>query len=279
MKKILLLTMLLMLCAATAYTQSAAEQELLNFNSEYEKAQLNRDAAFFARVLADDYVFSNSEGLTEDKKQVLAWLNSEKEKPTYHQISLRSENVKARVSGNQGILTGDWVSTSRPIDDASAEPHIDRGRYTAILEKRGGNWVVIAEHASEAQHDRKLMEQEVLKASIAYTDVIRRRDKTGFERMLFDTYTYTNERGDIRNKAEDIAFSTAPGTTIESMVVSDRSVRVISNGSAVETGKFHIKGTNNGKAFDDTGRYTTTWIWRGGRWRIAADHTSNIPAK
>jgi hypothetical protein len=63
---------------------------------------------------------------------------------------------------------------------------------------------------------------------------------------------------------------------IESTELSDQKVRVIGNGAAVETGKYRTKGTNKGKAFDETGRYTTTWVWRGGRWQIVADHTSVI---
>lgn len=278
MKNILMTLAFTALLTVSTLAQTAAEKELLDFNAAYEKAQMARDAAFFETALADDYIFSGPGGETEDKAKAIAYIRSEKEKPTYEMISMKSDNVKARVIGNTGILTGNWTFVSKPAGDTKAEPHTDRGRYTSILEKRGGKWVVVTEHVSEAQHDRKLMEQEVLKASSAYTDVMRRRDKAGFERMLHETYTYTNERGDVRTKAEDIAMSTSGDMTMELMEASDQKVRIISNGSAVETGKFRVKGTHKGQAFDETGRYTTTWIWRGGRWQVAADHTSNFPA-
>jgi len=52
-------------------------------------------------------------------------------------------------------------------------------------------------------------------------------------------------------------------------------VRVLGNNVAVETGTIRFKGAgHDGKPFDGSERYTTTWVWRGGRWQIAADHTS-----
>ena len=278
MKNFLMTMVFAALLTVASFAQTAAEKELLDFNSAYEKAQIARDAAFFEAALADDYIFSGPGGEIEDKAKAIAFIRTEKEKPTFEMISMKSDNVKARVIGNTGIITGNWTFVSKPAGDTLAEPHTDRGRYTSILEKRGGKWVVIAEHVSEAPHDRKLMEQEVLKASAAYTDVMRRRDKAGFERMLHETYTYTNERGDVRTKAEDIARSTSGDTAMELMEVTDQKVRIIGNGAAVETGKFRAKGTQKGQAFDENGRYTTTWIWRDGRWQVAADHTSNFPA-
>jgi hypothetical protein len=69
---------------------------------------------------------------------------------------------------------------------------------------------------------------------------------------------------------------TSPEMVIESTEISDQKVRVIGNGAAVETGTYKAKGSNKGKAFEESGRYTTTWVWRGGRWQIVADHTSAI---
>lgn len=54
------------------------------------------------------------------------------------------------------------------------------------------------------------------------------------------------------------------------------SIQAQTSGAAIETGTYKTKGTNKGKAFDESGRYTTTWVWRGGRGQIAADHTSVI---
>jgi len=38
-------------------------------------------------------------------------------------------------------------------------------------------------------------------------------------------------------------------------------------------------GTYNYKAFSETGRYTSTWIFKDGKWQMDTDHTSVIPDK
>jgi hypothetical protein len=43
-----------------------------------------------------------------------------------------------------------------------------------IYEKRGGQWFVVGEHSSEAPRDRKLMEQQVLKAGREYNELMKR---------------------------------------------------------------------------------------------------------
>jgi hypothetical protein len=63
---------------------------------------------------------------------------------------------------------------------------------------------------------------------------------------------------------------------IQSAAMLNQEVRSISSTAAVETGTIRYKGANNGKPFDITKRYTTTWVWRGGRWQIIADHASKV---
>ena len=278
MKKLTAIATLIMISVTLAFAQnSKAEQEVLKFNSEYEQAQINRDVAFFERVFADDYTFSSETGKTENKAQALEWLRKEKEKATSKLISLKSEDVKAKVMGNTAILTGTWVATTTPAGDDKAEPHTDKGRYTAFLEKQNGRWMVVAEHVSEAPHDRKLMEQQVLKLGQDYTQMIKNQDAAAIERILADEYLFTNERGKVKNKTEDLAnYKTSP-SKFAIFEISDQKVRVIGNGAAVETGTVRFKGTGkDGKPFDGSERYTTTWVWRGGRWQIVADHTSEI---
>ena len=277
MKKLIAIATLAIVSTVSIFAQTSKdEQEVLKFNAEYEQAQINRDVAFFERIMADDYTFSSETGTTENRAQVLEWLRKEKEKPTSKLISLKSEDVKAKVIGNTAVLTGTWVATHTPIADDKAEPHTDKGRYTAVLEKRNGRWMVVAEHVSEAPHDRKLMEQQVLKMGQEYGRIIKNQDAAAIERILADEYIYTNERGKVKNKAEDIAGYKTPAK-FEIFDITDQKVRVIGNNAAVETGTVRFKGaSHDGKPFDGSERYTTTWVWRGGRWQVIADHTSEI---
>src|SRR5688572_13989513 len=120
------------------------------------------------------------------------------------------------------------------------------------------------------------MEQQVMKAGLGYAQVIKNQDAAAMEQILADEYMFTNESGKVKNKAEDIAEYKAGNTKMEVADITDQKVRVIGNSAAVETGTFHIKGTNKGKAFDTTERYTTVWVWRGGRWQVVSDHVSTL---
>ncbi|MCA1626059.1 MAG: nuclear transport factor 2 family protein, partial [Acidobacteria bacterium] len=253
------------------------EQEILKIHSSLEQAFLKKDAAVFERIFADDYVYSNPYGKMFNRAEGLEDLRKEWTNTNYKILTSTSDDLKVKVSGNMALVTGNWTSTTVPPDDANAEPHKDTGRYTGVYEKRNGKWLLIAEHYSEAQHDRKLMEQQVLKMGKEYGEMIRRGDAAAIERILADDYFYTDEKGKVKNKAEDLATYKNREYKIESVEQSDQKVRVIGNNAAIETANFRVKGTGkDGKAFDDTYRYTTTWVWRGGRWQVAADHTSMI---
>ncbi len=69
---------------------------------------------------------------------------------------------------------------------------------------------------------------------------------------------------------------TSTDLVLTSSNADDKKFRIYRN-TAVETGRFSVAGTYKGKAFSETGRYTSTWIYRDGKWKMAADHTSNIP--
>ncbi len=277
MRKLITITIFITASVLSTFAQSKAEQEVLKFNSEFEQAQINRDVAYFERVFADDYTFSGPTAEVEDKAKAIAWIRNEKEKPTYKMVSVKSENVKAKVMGNMAILTGDWIGTSMSATDAQAEPHTDRGRYTAVLEKRNGKWIVLAEHVSEAQHDRKLMEAQVLKISQDAANIYKNKDYSGLGRLTADDAVFINTSGKVRTKAEVLDEIKNSQYKVELVEMTDQKVRVIGNGSAIETGLVRYKGTDkSGKQFDEKERYTTTWVWRDGRWQISADHTTTI---
>jgi uncharacterized protein (TIGR02246 family) len=277
MKNIILIAALVIVSTFAAFAQTSKdEQEILKIHNGLDQAFLKKDIAPFERVMADDYVYSNPYGKMMNRAESLEDMRKEFANTNYKVVSGTNAVEKVKISGNMALVTGNWTFTSIPANDANAEPHKDTGRYTGVYEKRGGKWLLIAEHFSEAPHDRKLMEQQVLKMGQEYTKIIKNQDAAAIERILADEYTYTNERGKVKNKAEDVASYKTP-TKFEIFDITDQKVRVIGNNAAVETGTVRFKGADkDGKPFDGSKRYTTTWVWRDGRWQVVADHTSEI---
>jgi len=274
---------------AAVAQNSKGEQEVRGFLVEYGKAVPGRDIAFLERVLAKDYVYTGPSGKMTNRAQALEYFKQQRDKPDYKSISLKHLNVKVHVVGKMALITNDWISVTSPIDSTNAEPTTYKGRYTGVFEKRNGRWMVIAEHDSEQPPDDKLMVQQLVKAGREYNELMKRLksgrsyaelEKSGdigaLNRTLADEYTYTSRDGEISNKAEDLESYKTNQIKIESAELLEQNVRIIDNNAAVETGKIRYIGTNAGKPFDITKRYTTTWAFYDGRWQITADHTSAV---
>ena len=277
MKKLLKVTLLIFVTMLSVSAQNnKTEQDIRNLLAEYEQAVIKRDIAFVERIWANDFIYSGTSGTMENRMQSLEYLKQERDKPTYKINLFKNENQKVRVTGNTAIVTGDWTLQSAPVDSSADEPHTDKGRITTILEKRNGRWMIIAEHESEQQHDRKLMEQQVLKLNREYSNMIQRGNQTEIERILADDYLLTDESGKVFNKAEDLETYKNRQIKIESVETLDQKVRVISNNAAIATATIRFKGTKNGKPFDITEQCTTTWVFRKLRWQIVADHISYV---
>ena len=278
MKKLLTITLITIVSTFAVFAQNSKdEQEILQIHKSLDQAYLNKDATTFERVMADDYIISGVSGKMMNRTQALEDMRKEFTNANYKVLSATTDDVKVKVSGNMAFVTGNWASTTTPTNASNAEPHKDTGRFTNIYEKRNGKWMLVAEHWSEAQHDRKMMEQQVMKAGQEYTKMIKNQDAAAIEQILADEYMYTNEKGKVKNKAEDLASYKERPVKFEVFDISDQKMRVIGNGAAIETGTMRFKGTDKeGKPFDGSERYTTTWVWRDGRWQIAADHTSEI---
>jgi ketosteroid isomerase-like protein len=265
------------------------EQEVRNFLAAYDDAVATRDIAFLERVLPNDYVFKGASGKLSDRRQVLDFFTHQRNQPTYRVNSLRHENVKVHVVGHMAVVTNDYTSRTTPIDSPDSEPETTKGRHTGVLEKRQGRWMVIAEQDTEQAHDDKPMEREVAKAGLEYNQLMQRLksghsraestesgDIATLSRLLADGYTYTSSNGKVSGKAEVLdGYKTNRARPISTEVLQQR-VLAIDNNTVVETGTTRDVGTNAGKPFETTRRYTITWVSWGEGWQIIAEHASTI---
>lgn len=282
MKKLTTIFLLMIVSAITTLAQTNDEKDILKFIADYDQAYLNKDISFAERVWADNYVISTETGEKGNRVQSLEEARKDKADPNPKTklLSFKSVNDSIHVSGKMAMVSGTWTSSEVMTDDLKGEPHIDTGRYTMVVEKRNGKWMVIAEHFSEAPHDKKLMESQVLKMGLAYNKMIADSDAAAIEKILADEFTYTDDKGKFLNKTEEMATYKNRQSKIISTETTDQKVRVIGNNAAIETGIFRVKGTDkDGKPFEETDRYTTTWVWRNLRWQIVSDHTSKIENK
>ncbi len=149
MKRILVIAVLLIAAAAPASAQtmdkkadqnSKAEQEVLKVNKEYDEAIVRQDAAFYDRILADDYVYTNSDGKLVDKAQEMARVKSGDTKFE----SGQSDDVKVRVYGNMAVVTGRFTAKGQ----SKGKEFNETERYTTVYLKRQGRWQIVADQTT-----------------------------------------------------------------------------------------------------------------------------------
>jgi hypothetical protein len=101
-------------------------------------------------------------------------------------------------------------------------------------------------------------------------------DRAELERLLADDYTLLNSSGAIESKAQLIADYTAPGYKLEPFVVRESIEKVWANG-AVMGGIATLRGTDGGKPFAVTLRFSDIWAKRHGAWQVIYTHVSRPP--
>ncbi len=98
-----------------------------------------------------------------------------------------------------------------------------------------------------------------------------KNDVAGVASILADSITSIGSEGVIRDKNGMLAAM--KGRKYESAVEEDIKVQVFGD-AAVATGVWRAKGTEKGKPFSETERFTDTYIRMGGEWKCVATHSS-----
>ena len=132
-----LLLLLFLLTAATAFPQAKnAKADVAETLKQLEKRRyelmVKKDLAALREMLADDLVYTHSNGLTENKEQYLAGLASGKS--VYHAVE--PEETQVRLYGNMAILNG----IAKVDIELNGQKTTLRLKYTDAYVKRNGKW-------------------------------------------------------------------------------------------------------------------------------------------
>ena len=119
----------------------SVEQTLMQMERDWAQAGLKKDAAAMDKIVADDWIGTDSEGKSSTKAEGMADLKS-------GAAALQSIEVgamKVRVFGNTAVVTGsDTEKSSYKGKDTS-------GKYawTDVFVMRQGHWQAVASHSSK----------------------------------------------------------------------------------------------------------------------------------
>jgi ketosteroid isomerase-like protein len=118
-------------------------------------------------------------------------------------------------------------------------------------------------------------ERELLKANQEYDKALVRGDATALDRIYSGDFIYTTPDGEVRDKAQQLAFTRSGDLKLESGRSDEVRIRVYGN-TAVMTGCFMARGSFRDRNIDIRERYTAVWVKRLGRWQLVAEQGNLI---
>ena len=118
------------------------ESELMRLERDIGAANVRRDKAFFERIEADEFIFTDSAGGLTTKADDIASLD--KPAGEFKLVSYDVDDMKVRVYGDTAVVTG---RTTTKLQSQDREV-INRSRFTDVFVKRDGRWQLVAGHSS-----------------------------------------------------------------------------------------------------------------------------------
>ncbi len=133
----------------SAPKQSKVETELMRLERDIGEANIKRDKAFFERIEADEFIFTDSGGGLTTKAEDVASLD----KPVgeFKLVSYLVDEMKVFDYGKTAVVTGRTTTVSRGKD----RDITSRSRFTDVFVKRDGRWQLVAGHSSRIREPQK----------------------------------------------------------------------------------------------------------------------------
>jgi len=96
-------------------------------------------------------------------------------------------------------------------------------------------------------------------------------DAPAMEKMLDDDFVLTDYDGSLLNKSQFL--DSIKDMSVKLAMEMSEGMKLHQHGTTVViTGATREKGTQNGKPFTHSGRFTDTWMKKDGRWLCVASH-------
>ena len=126
-----------------AQDNKKAEQEVIDTENERYQAFMKGDADALARILANEFTFTNVRGETHTKAELVDDLRSGRLK--YN--AMNHTDIRVRVYGDAAVLTGRSASTY--VEGGQAGGSTPR-KFLNVYIKKNGKWRLVAREETPA---------------------------------------------------------------------------------------------------------------------------------
>src|SRR5881398_4237408 len=131
MKRTLAIALLGLLASSRAWAQATLEQDIIKIEQTVTDAQFKKDRAALERLMADDYLYTHSNGSVLNKAQEIAESMSSDVQWTDSKFA----DLKVRIYGDVAVLTGRQTIQGTAKGDVPGPR-----RITDRFVKRSGRW-------------------------------------------------------------------------------------------------------------------------------------------
>lgn len=151
MRRYFICLFLLLVSCSAAFAQTIdktnkkpgkVEAELMQIERDIGDANVRRDKAYFERIEADEFIFTDSGGGLTTKAEDVASLD--KPAGEFKLVSYVVDDMQVRLYENTAVVTGRATTTSRGKD----REVIGKSRFTDVFVRRGRRWQIVAGHSS-----------------------------------------------------------------------------------------------------------------------------------
>ena len=139
MKRLFFVPILILAASSLALGQGGdgIEQTIKQLEEDLRVAVMKRDTKAYARLVAEDYLFTTHNAIVRTKTQMLEGYNS----GAINYESLKFDDIKVRLyGGDTAVVTG--RSTSKGADQGQDLSGVFR--YTRVYVKRPSGWQLVA---------------------------------------------------------------------------------------------------------------------------------------
>lgn len=131
--------------------------------------------------------------------------------------------------------------------------------------------------SSEDTRDATL-KKEIIQLEEERNQAILRGDSAALDRMTSDDYTFINQKGELRTKAEILTGFKSGTFKYGARKVSELTVRIYGD-TAIVTGRAMQEGTENAKDYSGENRFTRVYVKRDGHWVSVALQVTLVEAQ
>lgn len=129
--------------------QGKTEVELMQIERDIGRANIRRDKAYFERIEADEFIFTDSGGGITTKAEDVASLD--KPEGDFKLVSYEVEEMKVTVYGKTAVVTGRTTTVSR----GKERDITNKSRFTDVFVRRDGRWQLVNGHSSRIREPQK----------------------------------------------------------------------------------------------------------------------------